>query len=86
MAALNNGNTLMIVGEREVLRDGVDDFYDIIKGSVEYYTEPGGIHAGLVYVESLDYVSKHGAQRAIEGDFTDKFAYNLVAKFINERV
>ncbi|CAX43283.1 esterase/lipase, putative [Candida dubliniensis CD36] len=86
VAALNNGNTLMIVGEREVLRDGVDDFYEIIKGSVEYYTEPGGIHAGLVYVESLDYVSKHGAQRAIEGDFTDKFAYNLVAKFINERV
>lgn len=81
-----NGNTLMIVGEREVLRDGVDDFYNIIKGGVEYYTEPGGIHAGLVYVECLDYISKQGAERAIKGDFKDKFAYNLVAKFINERV
>ena len=52
----------MIVGER-VLRDGVDDFYNIIKGGVEYYTEPGGIHAGLVYVECLDYISKQGAEK-----------------------
>ena len=67
------------------MRDGVDDFYNIIKGGVEYYTEPGGIHAGLVYVECLDYISKQGAERAIKGDFKDKFAYNLVAKFINEQ-
>lgn len=26
-----NGNTLMIVGEREVLRDGVDDFTTLLK-------------------------------------------------------
>lgn len=27
--AINNGNTIMIVGEREVLRDGMEDFYNI---------------------------------------------------------
>ena len=31
-------------------------------------------------------LAKQGAERAIKGDFKDKFAYNLVAKFINERV
>ncbi|EMG50043.1 hypothetical protein G210_4953 [Candida maltosa Xu316] len=77
---LNNGNNLMIVGEREVLRDGVDDFYDIIKksGKVDYHTEPGGIHAGLVYVECLDYASKKGAKRALKGDFKDQYLKNII--------
>ncbi|KAI5960630.1 uncharacterized protein KGF55_004523 [Candida pseudojiufengensis] len=85
---INNGNTLIIVGEREVLRDGVEEFYNIInkKGSIDYHVEPGGIHAGVVYVESLDYVSKKGAKKALKGDFKDKFGYNLISKFINDRI
>lgn len=84
---INNGNTMMIVGEREILRDSAEDFYNLVnkKGSIEYHTEPGGIHAGVVYVESLDYTSKKGAKRAIAGDFKDKYGFNLIADFINKR-
>ncbi|KAI5951991.1 hypothetical protein KGF54_005066 [Candida jiufengensis] len=85
---INNGNTIIIVGEREVLRDGVEEFYNIInkKGSIDYYVEPGGIHAGVVYVESLDYISKKGAKKALKGDFKGKYGFNLISKFINDRV
>ncbi|CAK9440397.1 uncharacterized protein LODBEIA_P44970 [Lodderomyces beijingensis] len=84
---INNGNTIMIVGEREVLRDSAEDFYHMVNkmGKIHYYTEPGGIHAGLVYVESLDYASKRGAKRAFAGDFKNKYGYNLISQFINER-
>ncbi|KAI3403741.1 hypothetical protein KGF56_003466 [Candida oxycetoniae] len=84
---INNGNTMMIVGEREVLRDSSEDFYNMVNknGNIEYHTEPGGIHAGVVYVESLDYSSKKGAKRAIAGDFKNKYGFNAIAHFINER-
>ncbi|RLV93695.1 putative steryl acetyl hydrolase mug81 [Spathaspora sp. JA1] len=84
---INNGNTVIIVGEREVLRDGVDDLYEIINklGKVEYHVEEGGIHAGLVYVESLDYSGYSGNKRALEGDFNDKYAFNIVADFLSKR-
>ncbi|CAI5756349.1 unnamed protein product [Candida verbasci] len=85
---INNGNTLMIVGEREIFRDSAEDFYHLINknNNIEYYTEPGGIHAGMVYVESLDFASKKGAKKAIQGDFSKKYGYNIVANFINKRV
>ncbi|KAG7663392.1 uncharacterized protein J8A68_003044 [[Candida] subhashii] len=85
---INNGKTLILVGEREVLRDGVEDFYHIINknGKVQYHVEKGGIHAGLVYVESLDYLSCRGGKRAVNGDFENKFGFNLVAKFLNQIV
>ncbi|KAI5957450.1 hypothetical protein KGF57_003144 [Candida theae] len=85
--AINNGNTLIIVGEREVLRDGMEDFYHIANksGSIQYCVEPGGIHAGMVYIESLDYMGKKGGKRAIRGEFNDKFGINLVSDFLNTR-
>lgn len=85
--AINNGNTMIIVGEREVLRDGMEDFYNIAnkKGNIEYYVEPGGIHAGMVYIESLDYMGRKGGKRAIKGDFKDKFGINLVSQFLKKR-
>ncbi|EGW33558.1 uncharacterized protein SPAPADRAFT_60897 [Spathaspora passalidarum NRRL Y-27907] len=84
---INNGNTMIIVGEREVLRDSVDDLYEIINklGTIEYYVEEGGIHAGLVYVESLDYYGDSGSKKAIRGDFNNKYAFNLVADFLSRR-
>lgn len=81
-----NGKTLMFVGEREVLRDGIDTFYTIInKGNnVSYHTEKGGIHASAVYVETLDYLSKSGGKRAVEGDFKGKYGINLVSQFLEQ--
>lgn len=78
---------MIIVGEREVLRDGMEDFYNIAnkKGNIEYYVEPGGIHAGMVYIESLDYMGRKGGKRAIKGDFKDKFGINLVSQFLKKR-
>ncbi|KAG5416959.1 hypothetical protein I9W82_004590 [Candida metapsilosis] len=84
---INNGNTIILVGEREVLRDGMEDFYNIVNknGNVEYYVEPGGIHAGMVYIESLDYMGKKGGKRAIRGDFKNKFGIDIVSQFLNSR-
>ncbi|KAK6454647.1 Arylacetamide deacetylase [Scheffersomyces xylosifermentans] len=85
---INNGNTLMIAGEREILRDSIEDFFEIInkEGKVDYQVDEGGIHAAMVYVESLDYLGTKGAQRALDGDFNDKFSYNLCTKFYEDRV
>ncbi|MCP8719489.1 MAG: alpha/beta hydrolase [Asgard group archaeon] len=78
--------TLVIVGEREVLKNGIDMFVADAQGPIEYHEEPGGIHAAMVYVEGLDYSGNKGAKRAIAGDFTNKFAYNLVAEFLSRNV
>lgn len=86
--AITNGKTLMFVGEREVLRDGIDDFYKIINkaDNVSYHTEKGGIHAAAVYIETLDYMSEEGGKRAVEGDFEGKYGINLVARFLEQVV
>lgn len=87
--ALNGkGRTLYIYGEREILRSGVEKFVDIVTksgdGKLEVYMEAGGIHDGLFYVESLDYLSYGGAKSALEGDFALKYGFSLVAKFLAE--
>ncbi|KAM9886471.1 hypothetical protein OXX69_013740, partial [Metschnikowia pulcherrima] len=53
-------------------------------GKLEVHVEEGGIHDGLFYVESLDYMSASGAQKALKGDFEGKYAYSLVGKFLEE--
>lgn len=87
--ALNGeGRTLYIYGEREILRSGVEKFVDIVTksgtGKLEVFMEAGGIHDGLFYVESLDYLSYGGAKSALEGDFALKYGFSLVAKFLEE--
>lgn len=89
VGALNGeGRTLYIYGEREILRHGVERFVDTITkdgaGKLEVYMEPGGIHDGLFYVESLDYLTSRGARSAQNGDFADKYAFNLVGQFLAE--
>lgn len=89
--ALNGtGRTLYIYGERENLREGVERFVDVItksgEGKLEVHKEDGGIHDGLFYVESLDYLSAAGARQALQGDFAQKYAYNLVGQFLAEVV
>lgn len=85
---ITSGDTLVITGEREVLRDHVDDFLEAVNkhGTVTSLVEKGGIHAGLVYVEALDYMGPTGAAKALRGDFKDKFSFNEIAKFLNPRI
>lgn len=78
----------MITGGREILRDSIESFHAIINanGNVPHYIEEGGIHAGMVYVESLDYIGDAGAVKALEGDYKDKFSYNHVTEFLEKRL
>ncbi|CAH6722575.1 putative steryl acetyl hydrolase mug81 [[Candida] jaroonii] len=79
-----NRHSLCIYGSREVLRDGIESFVKIIEsfGNMETHLEPGGIHDGLFYVESLDYLG-NGGQLAIDGKFNDKYALSRVVDFYN---
>lgn len=80
------GRSILIYGEREILRDGVERFVDIISkdGKMEVHMEKGGIHDGMFYVESLDYLGHAGALRAVEGDFAGKYGYTLVGQFLQD--
>ncbi|EGW33560.1 Arylacetamide deacetylase [Spathaspora passalidarum NRRL Y-27907] len=83
---ITNGKTVILVGEREVLRDGIDKFHHIInKGdNVAYYVEKGGIHAAIAYVETLDYMSKSGGQKVVDGNLGNKFGITLFAKYLQQ--
>lgn len=87
-AVNGKGRTLFIYGEREYLRHGIENFIDVITksgdGKLEVHVEEGGIHDGMFYVESIDYLSASGAQDAIDGKFETKYAYSLVGKFLEE--
>lgn len=84
------GRTLYIYGEREILRFGVEKFAAMIEnggGKVERHIEEGGIHDGLFYVESLDYMGLLGvgaARRALENGFGGKYAITMVGEFLGE--
>ncbi|KAK6204404.1 Arylacetamide deacetylase [Scheffersomyces amazonensis] len=84
--AITSGKTIVLYGEREVLRDAIQKFHGIINknDNVSKYMEVGGIHSALVYVESLDFISTEGAQKAVQGDFEKKFAYTTISKFYGE--
>lgn len=86
--AINEGNTLVIYGEREVLRYGIENFVDIInkRSNIQIELEKGGIHDGLFYVESLDFMSKHGGKKALEGAIKEKFGCMLVGQFLSQRL
>lgn len=89
VSAINGeGRLLFIYGEREKLRYGIEKFVDLVTkkgtGKLEVHVEDGGIHDGLFYVESLDYLTSSGVQAALEGKFEDKYAYSLVGKFLEE--
>lgn len=83
-----NGRCLYIYGDREILQVGVEKFIDVITkggGHLEVHVEKGGIHDGLFYVESLGLMSAAEAETALKGDyFNKKYAYNLVAQFLEE--
>lgn len=81
------GRTLVICGEREVLREGIETFMEIVNsgGHVEYALEKGGVHDCLAYVESLDYLGASGCDKAVRGDFKDKFCFNHVVRYL-ERI
>lgn len=88
--ALNNSErNLLICGEREVLRDGVESWVNLIdKGGdgskkVDYVVEKGGIHDGLFYVESFDFVKFKTTDKP---DFSTKFAYLKVSQFITHLI
>lgn len=87
-AVNGTGRTLYIYGEREILRNGIERFADIIskdgQGKLEIYVEDGGVHDGMLYVESLDFMSQSGAQKAASGNFDGKFGYTLVGQFLKE--
>lgn len=51
-------------------------------GSLKTYMEPGGIHVGLLYVESLDYLGSGGA-KAVAGQFDNKFSLPKVVDFLS---
>lgn len=82
---VTKGRTLIICGEREVLRAGIERFVDIVNdgGNVEYVLEKGGVHDCLAYVESLDYLGKKGSEKALRGDFNDKFCFNQITKYLD---
>ncbi|ODV79687.1 Arylacetamide deacetylase [Suhomyces tanzawaensis NRRL Y-17324] len=82
--AIDKGNTLVIYGEREILREGIEKFYDNInkKGNIIKHMEKGGIHASLVYVEALNYMGKAGARKALDGDFDGRYNINLIVDFL----
>lgn len=79
-----NGRAMMIYGEREVLRDGMEAFAEKINqvGTLKTYMEPGGIHVGLFYVESLDYIGS-GGSKAVEKQFDGKFSLPKVTEFLS---
>lgn len=87
-AVNGTGRTLYLYGDREHLKSGIEKFIDVVtkqgSGKLEVYVEEGGIHDGLFYVESLDYISAAGAERAVAGDFKGKYAYEIVGKFLSE--
>lgn len=78
-----NNRAICIYGERENLRRGIENFLDKINsfGSIKSYLEKGGIHVGLFYVESLDFLG-YGGQKAIDKQFDNKFSLNIVTDFL----
>ncbi|KAK6465109.1 Arylacetamide deacetylase [Scheffersomyces coipomensis] len=83
-----NGNTIVVYGEREVLRDAIEKFHTIInkQNNIDLIMEKGGIHASFVYAECVDYIGPKGSELALEGHFENKFAYNVLSKFLNEQI
>lgn len=80
-----NGKCLVIYGAREVLRDGIEEFNDLIKeiGNPTVILEAGGVHDAVLYVESLDYLGR-GGQLAIDGKFDDKFGLTQIVDFYDK--
>lgn len=87
-AIVTKGRTLVICGEREVLREGIETFVEIVNknNTVEYVLEKGGIHDCLAYVESLDFLGAAGAEKALRKDFGDKFCFTHIVKYLEELV
>lgn len=85
-AVNDSTKNILICGEREVLRDGMENWVELIDNGgdstqkkINYVLEKGGIHDGLFYVESFDFVSI-GPHDTI--DFSNKFAYRKVSQFL----
>ncbi|CUM68060.1 uncharacterized protein PRCAT00005775001 [Priceomyces carsonii] len=77
--------TLVLCGEREILREGIEDWLDLVDGNREnicFVLEKGGIHDCLFCVESLDFLSKDGMKRALAGKTETKFCFNEVREFL----
>lgn len=88
VAAFNGeGRCLYIYGERENLRLAVEEFADEMKvagANIDVHMEKGGIHDGLFYVESLDYLTWGGARTALRDGFAHKYSLQLVSQFLAE--
>lgn len=84
------GRCLFVYGEREILGLGCEKFVKLITehgGHLETHIEPGGVHDGMFYVESLDFMFEPGASRVVDGSiFDDKYAFTLVARFLDDVV
>lgn len=86
---LNNiKRNILIAGEREILRDGIEDWVNLFNNehskSIQYIIEKGGIHDCLFYVEGSDYLGPRG--QATDLDFTDKFCYNHISQFLGSQI
>lgn len=85
--ALNGtGKCLYIYGEREILRESIERFLrllDLENGSVEVHKEDGGIHVGSLYVEGLDFYWSGPSEKALAGDFGEKYGFNLFGEFLD---
>lgn len=80
--------TLIIYGEREILREGIEKWINIVNVSntVIYKIEKGGIHDCMYFVESQDYLGQKGATKGFSGINSTNFCINLVSRFLIERM
>lgn len=77
--ALNDKRrNLVLMGEREVLRDGVEDFIKLFDNTIEYRVEDGGIHDNLFYVEGREFADHADTIPRVD----DKFGIHNVGQFL----
>ncbi|ODV66115.1 Arylacetamide deacetylase [Hyphopichia burtonii NRRL Y-1933] len=84
---LDQRRNLVIYGEREVLRDGIEKWIDITNGDsngINHHLQKGGTHDELFYIESWDFVGERGHDEHL--DFSDKFSLDLAGKFLADIV
>lgn len=77
--------SLVIWGEVENSRESIEKWIDVVSqgpNRLACFMEEAGLHDALFYVESIDYESKKGAQKALNGEFDNKYAMNCAAAFI----
>lgn len=83
----SNGKSILVYGDRESLRDGIETFIDTVNsfGDMKVYIEEGGIHDGLFYVEALDFIGPVSID-TIRKACNDKFGLSIARDFLTSVV